>query len=88
MIKHFLSVLIFLFISFFIFFVISTYISNKNKEKINSNRINVDTKIEENLSSLSTLKNDTSDVIEFNTGYNNDKNKIKRNFWNLFKQND
>ena len=88
MIKHFLSVLIFLFISFFIFFVILIYLSNKNKEKINSNRINVDTKIEENLSSLSTLKNDTSDVIEFNTGYNNDKNKIKRNFWNLFKQND
>ena len=88
MIKHFLSVSIFLFISFFLFFVISTYISSKNKEKINSNRKNFDVKIEENLSSLPKLKDDTSDVIEFNTGYNNDKNKIKRNFWNLFKQND
>ena len=88
MIKHFLSVSIFLFISFFLFFVISTYISSKNKEKINSNRKNFDVKIEENLSSLPKLKDDTSDVIEFNTGYNNDKNKIKRNFWNLFKLND
>ena len=27
-------------------------------------------------------------VIEFNNGYNNSNNKIKRNFWDLLKKND
>ena len=88
MIKHFLSVLIFIFIFVFIFFVTSTYISNKNKEKINTNRKNVYLKIEEIMSALPLLKNDTNDAIEFNSGYNNYENKIKRNFWNLFIKND
>jgi hypothetical protein len=88
MIKHFFSVLIFIFIFAFIFFVTSTYISSKNKEKINSNRTNVYLKIEELIPTLPLLKNDTNDVIEFNSGYNNYENKIKRNFWNLFIKND
>jgi uncharacterized alpha/beta hydrolase family protein len=88
MIKNFFSVLIFLFISVFIFFIISTYISNKNKKKINLNRVNIYSKIEDNLLNLPFLKNDTQDVIKFNSGYENDTSKIKRNFWNLFKKND
>jgi len=88
MVKNCISVLIFLFVFFFIFFIISTYISDKNIKKINSNRKNVYLKIENSLSSLPILKNDTQDVIIFNSGYDNDNNKIKRNFWNLFKKND
>ena len=88
MIKHFFSVAIFLFIFLFLFFVITTYVSNKNKEEINFNRDNVHTKINKNLLSLPLLKNDTSDVIEFNSGYNSKNSKIKRNFWNLFKKDD
>ena len=88
MIKNIFSVLIFLSICFFIFFVVSIYISDKNIKKINTNRANVYKKIEENLSNLPLLTNDTNDVIEFNSGYDNDNNKIKRNFWKLFKKND
>ena len=88
MIKNFVSILIFLFIFLFIFFIISTYTSESNKKKINFNRKNIYSKIEDNLSSLPFLKSDTEDVIEFNTGYNNDRNKIKRKFWDLFKKND
>ena len=88
MIKNFFSVLIFLFFFIFIFFIISTYISEENKKKINLNRKNIYFKIEDNLSNLPLLKNNTSDVIEFNSGYDNDNKKIKRNFWNLFKRND
>ena len=88
MIKNFFSVLIFLLTFFFIFFTISFYISDTNKKKINSNRKNMYSKINDSLSSLPFLKNDTHDVIEFNSGYDNDNNKIKRNFWNLFKKND
>jgi hypothetical protein len=88
MIKHFFSVLIFLFISFFIFFIFFNYNSNKNKERVKQNRENKLLNIEERLSNLPLIKNDTNDVIEFNSGYNNEKSKIKRNFWNLFKKND
>ena len=88
MIKHFFSVLIFIFIFLFIFFVSTTYISKKNIEKINFNRTNTYSKIEGSLLNLPLLKNDTNNVIEFNSGYNANDNKIKRNFWNLFKKND
>jgi len=88
MIKNILSVLIFLTILIFIFFIVSTYISDKNKKKIKSNRVSVYQKIEENISNLPLLTNDTNDVVKFNSEYYNDKNKIKRNFWKLFKKND
>ena len=88
MIKHFFSVLIFIFIFMFIFFVVSTYISNTNREKVIKNRTNIYSKIKENIIILPLLKNNTNDVIEFNSGYNENKIKVKRNFWNLFKKND
>jgi hypothetical protein len=88
MIKHFFSVLIFIFIFMFIFFVVSTYISNTNREKVIKNRTNIYSKIKENIIILPLLKNNTNDVIEFNSGYNENKSKVKRNFWNLFKKND
>jgi len=86
MIKNFFSILIFLFVFLFIFFIISTYVSEKNKKKINLNRTNIYSKIENKLSNLPLLKNDTQNIIEFNSGYDDDNNKIKRNFWNLFKK--
>tara|TARA_B110000967_G_C18761434_1_gene498056 strand:+ start:384 stop:650 length:267 start_codon:yes stop_codon:yes gene_type:complete len=88
MIKNFFSVLIFLFIFSFIFFIISTYVSDENQKKINLNRKNIYSKIEDNLNTLPLLKNDTQDVIKFNSGYQNENKKIKRNYWNLFKNND
>ena len=86
MIRHFFSVLIFIFIFLFIFFVITTYVSKNNKKKINLNRNNVNFKIEENLSKLPLLKNDTDKVIEFNSGFNNNNSKTKRSFWKLFEK--
>jgi len=88
MIKNFFSVLIFLFIFSFIFFIISTYVSDENQKKINLNRKNIYSKIEDNLNTLPLLKNDTQDVIKFNSGYQDENKKIKRNYWNLFKNND
>ena len=88
MIKNFLSVLVCLFIFLSIFFIISTYISDNNKKKIKLNRKNVYSKIKDDLSNLPFLKNDTDNVIEYNSGYDNDNDKVKRNFWDLFKKND
>ena len=88
MIKHFISVLIFIFVFLFIYFVISIYVSDNNKIKVSSNRENVQSSVEQKLLILPILKNDTNNVIEFNSGYEDNNNKIKRNFWNLFKKDD
>jgi hypothetical protein len=88
MIKHFFSVLIIIFIFLFIFFVTSSYLSSNNKEKININRVDAQLKIRKNTSTLPLLKNDTSNVVEFNSGYEDDNKNIKRKFWDLFKKND
>jgi cell shape-determining protein MreC len=85
MIKHFISVLIFIFVFLFIYFVISIYVSDNNKIKVSSNRENIQSSVEQKLLILPILKNDTNNVIEFNSGYEDNNNKIKRNFWNLFK---
>jgi len=71
-----------------IFFVTSSYLSSNNKEKININRVDAQLKIRKNTSTLPLLKNDTSNVVEFNSGYEDDNKNIKRKFWDLFKKND
>ena len=88
MIKNFLSILMFLFISLFVYFIFSTYYSDQNKKKINVNRAELHEKIIKNIINLPKLANDTNDVIEFNSGYDKNQNRIKRNFWDLFKKND
>ena len=88
MIKNFLSVIVFLLSTFFLFFVGNIYFSDKYKKKINSNRVNISEIIENNINGLPILINDTNNVIEFNTGYNNENRKLERNFWKLFKEND
>ena len=88
MIKNFFSVIIFLLIFTFIFFIISTYISEKNKKKIYSNRKNTYLKIENSLSSLPFLKNDTQDVIEFNTGFMDSSSKKKKEIFGIYLIND
>jgi len=85
MIKNIFSVIIFLLIFTFMYFIFSFYLSENNQKKININRKNIYQKVNNNLDNLPYLKNDTKNVIEFNSGYNIDSNKIKRNFWNLFK---
>jgi len=88
MIKNILSVLIFLFSIIFFYFVTSTYFSMAQKKKITENRKTVIQKIENNISGLPILVTDTNNIIEFNSGFENENNKIKRNFWKLFKQHD
>jgi ABC-type uncharacterized transport system substrate-binding protein len=88
MIKNFLSILMFLFISIFIYFIFSTYYSDQNKKKININRVESHEQIVKNIINLPRLANDTNDVIEFNSGYGKNEDRIKRNFWELFKKND
>lgn len=86
MIKKFFLLLIIILIVLFCYFIINEYLSDSNIKKKNLNRININKKLSENLNNLLILKNDTDNVIEFNSGFNIDENnKKKRNFWNLIK---
>ena len=62
------------------------YSSNKNTQIKNFNRNNINDIINSKVSNLPILKNDTSDVIEFNDGFTNEiKHEKSRSFWNLLK---
>ena len=70
----------------FFFLVYNKYVSDENIKKVNLNRSNINKKLSSNYDNLDTLKNDTNNVIEYNSGYDlNNQNKSKRNFWELFK---
>ena len=87
MIKNILSVLIFLFIISFFFLVGNIYFSDDQEKIITKNRETIKQKIKDNIDNLSILPNDTNDVIEFNSSFENKNNKIKRSFWKLFEKN-
>ena len=63
MIKRLANLFIFLFISFFSYYIFYQYISGKNKNKINQNRSNYKDTINNKISNLEYLKNDTHNVI-------------------------
>ena len=72
-------------LSFFIF-SFYYYVSEKNINAIKDNRENQESKVLENTSALPLLPNDTNNVIEFNSGFeNSNKQNFKRSFWELFK---
>ena len=79
---------IFLFIIILIFFLstYNFYFSNINKDLKEFNRLNIDKIIDNKITNLPILNNDTYNIIEFNDGYSNEiKNDKPRSFWNLLK---
>tara|TARA_B100001057_G_C22382702_1_gene769075 strand:+ start:214 stop:474 length:261 start_codon:yes stop_codon:yes gene_type:complete len=72
-------------LSFFIF-SFNYYVSDANINIVKNNRENLESKILESTSALPLLPNDTNNVIEFNSGFeNSNKHNFKRSFWELFK---
>tara|TARA_B100001248_G_scaffold249632_1_gene222987 strand:- start:809 stop:1066 length:258 start_codon:yes stop_codon:yes gene_type:complete len=70
----------------FIFYIFQHYTSNKNIIKKDYKRLNLDKLLNEKISDLPILKNDTINVIEFNNSLENENNKEKkRSFWELLK---
>ena len=80
-----INILFFSFILIFFFLTYRYYSSNKNIEAKDFNRMNINEIINKKISNLPILNNDTSNVIEFNDGYSNEKNNKPRSFWNLLK---
>tara|TARA_Y100000816_G_C25914807_1_gene477091 strand:- start:72 stop:335 length:264 start_codon:yes stop_codon:yes gene_type:complete len=85
MIKNLLLILSLIFIGLFYYFVTDSYFSDKNKKKINQNRSNYNEILNEKKAQIPFLKNDTDNVIEFNSGYINNQTNENRSFWELFK---
>ena len=70
----------------FIYYIFQHYTSNKNIIEKDYKRLNLDKLLNEKISDLPILKNDTINVIEFNNSLENENNKEKkRSFWELLK---
>ncbi len=62
------------------------YSSDKNIKNINQNRSNIEAILKSKISNIPILKNDTDNVIEFNSSFSEEtQDKKKRNFWDLLK---
>lgn len=80
------NILFFLLILIFFFFIYKYYSSNKNLKEKYYNRKNINQIINNKITDLPVLLNDTDNVIEFNNSLNEDThNKKTRSFWNLLK---
>ncbi len=80
------NILLFLIIITFYFFVYRYYFSENNIKNIENKRVNVEKDLIEKTSNLPILKNDTNNVIEFNSGFNEQINDTQpRKFWQLLK---
>ncbi len=84
--KKIINLIMFLIIVIFVFGIINFYSSNFNFDNKNYNRSNKNNFLEEKISKLPVLENDTSNVIEFNNSLENEiKSDKKRSFWDLLK---
>ena len=80
------KILILILILFFYFSIYKYYSSSKNIQAKNYNRKNIDKIINDKISNLEILPNDTINVIEFNDSFSNEiKNNKPRSFWDLLK---
>ena len=84
--SKFLNLISFLIFILFFFYIFNHYISDKNILKKNTKRSNIENLINNNISNLPVLKNDTNDVIEFNSSFSDElKDNKSRKFWDLLK---
>jgi len=78
--------LILVVITLFFFYVFNHYSSNENIKNTNLNRANTDEILQKKISDLPILKNDTNNVISFNSSFSEEiKDDKPRSFWNLLK---
>ncbi len=81
-----LNIIIIILLTIFFYKVFSFYSSLNNKDLISKNRENIDNIIDSKIQDIPFFKNDTNNVIEFNSGYNQNDDENKKRFWNLFKK--
>jgi len=86
MFKNLISFFTIFIICLFYFNVFNYYSSNQNIKDINLNRDNIKQILKTKAKNLPVLSNNTNDVIDFNSGFDNEiRNSEPRKFWNLLK---
>lgn len=81
-----LNTLMLIIIAIFILSIYKFYSSNKNINSTKFNRNNIQKILNEKISDLPILDNDTNDVIILNNSINKGlQREKKRSFWELFK---
>jgi hypothetical protein len=81
-----LTIFFFLLILIFFFYTYKYYSSNNNLKEKYHNRKNINQIINNKITDLPILINDTNNIIEFNNSITEDThNKKPRSFWNLLK---
>ena len=80
------SIVLFILVIIFFGSTYKYYSSNKNIKNKEFNRKNIEEILNDKISNLPILNNDTDNVIEFNDGFSNEIKKDKpRSFWKLLK---
>ena len=85
MLKEIRYLLYFLCIFLFFFLTLNYYFSNKYEKKSYLGNTNFKNNLKLKKIKIPLLKNDTSNIIEYENTYNDMINKKKRKFWNLIK---
>ena len=88
MLNKVLTIFQFLIIISFLLLTNFYYFSDKNVEKINTNRINLSSKISKSLDELPLLIDDTKNIIEYQNNDTNLEKIKKRSFWDLLNSNE
>ena len=88
MFKEIYKVVYFIIILLFVYLLFAIYFSEENIKKIKKNRVHIENSFKDYLSNLPTLKNDTNDVITYNSSEFLEKKIKKRKFWELLKKNE
>tara|TARA_B100000945_G_C20426562_1_gene620851 strand:+ start:3273 stop:3530 length:258 start_codon:yes stop_codon:yes gene_type:complete len=83
MLSNFLKILYFIIIIIFFYFTISTYFSENNISKIRNKILLIDREVDLNSYDLPVVKNDTNNIIIYNTGEVIKKKIKKRKIWEL-----
>ena len=88
MLNKVLTIFQFLIITVFLLLTNFYYFSDKNVEKINTNRVNLSSKISKSLDELPLLIDDTKNIIEYQNNDTNLEKIKKRSFWDLLNSNE
>ena len=88
MFKEIYKVVYFIIILLFVYLLFAIYFSEENIKKIKKNRVHIENSFKDYLSNLPILKNDTNDVITYNSSEFLEKKIKKRKFWELLKKNE
>jgi len=82
----FFNIFFLMLVLFFIFSTFNYYTSNQNLKVKDFNRKNINQIINDKISNLPVLVNDTNNVIYYNNSLNDTMQKnTPRSFWNLLK---